>query len=402
MKDIQQLLENGQGYYGCDKCPQRGMWVSGCVTYPEVDNLTLHTDETHRAEMERRQDDEAIPVSPFLRLPLDMIDQFPVDYMHQACLGVTKKMITKWIRGDRNVRMSAGQIDEVSQRLLSYRKSIPSSFARKPRRLEDIDRWKATELQQFAVYTGKIALKGILADQLYDHFMIFSVALGLLLSPNLAVEYNSYSTELMTYFVAKIKELYGDHFMVYNIHSMVHLPAEAMNFGTLDACSAFPFENFLAKLKRLIRSGKQPLIQVAKRFVEISNCPQTQSVIVTKSKITRPNNAFILGEGKCCEAIEERDELDESGSPMILCKVFEKSEPYFRDPCDSRIIGCFKVHSRQSVMKLVPEWQLTRTAIMVEKNKGEFFWPSCISFNSLSLSLSLFHTHTHTHTLTIA
>lgn len=234
-------------------------------------------------------------------------------------------------------------------------------------------------------------LKGILADELYDHFMAFSVALSLLLSPNLAVEHNSYSSELMTFFVAKTKELYGDHFMVYNIHSMLHLPAEAMNFGTLDACSAFPFENFLGKLKRLIRSGSQPLVQVAKRYVEQANFPHIQSVATKKLKVTRPNNAFILREGKCCVAMEEREEMDESGSPKILCKVFEKSEPLFRDPCDSRLIGCFKVQSRQSVMKLIPEQQLTRTAIMVEENQEIFFWLSCIQFNSLSLSLSSQH-----------
>ncbi|KAK3548720.1 hypothetical protein QTP70_018237, partial [Hemibagrus guttatus] len=65
------------------------------VTYPVVNNLILHTDETYCVKMERRQDDEAIPVSPFLRLPLDMSDQFPIDYMHQACLGVTKHRVDK-------------------------------------------------------------------------------------------------------------------------------------------------------------------------------------------------------------------------------------------------------------------------------------------------------------------
>jgi len=135
--------------------------------------------------------------------------------------------------------------------------------------------------------------------------MTFSVALGLLLSPNLAVDHNDYSSQLMKYFVEKTKELYGDHFMVYNIHSMIHLSAEAINFGCLDACSAFPF---LGKLKRLVRSGKKPLIQVAKRLMEMSNFPQTQSMVTTKFKTTRPNNAFILEEGKCCVAIEEREE----------------------------------------------------------------------------------------------
>jgi len=307
-------------------------------------------------------------MSPFLSLPLDMVEQFLIDYMHQACQGVMKKLITVWIRGDRKVRMSAGQINEVSQRLLSLRKAIPSCFARKPRNLVDIDRWKATELRQFAVYTGKIVLKGILADQLYDHFMAFSVALSLLHCPTLTVDHNSYSKELMTFFVGKTKELYGDHFMVYNVHSMVHLPEQALAFGSLDACSAFPFENYLGKLKRLVRSGRRPLVQVVKRLVERPNSPL--SMVTSKSKINRPNNAFILAEGHCCEAIEER-EVD--GSQMLLCKVFEKTEPLFRDPCDSRILGCFKAQSRHSVMKLIPEWQLTRNAIMVERRQEMIF-----------------------------
>ncbi|XP_057204616.1 uncharacterized protein LOC130563203 [Triplophysa rosa] len=324
INDIQELLDNGldgkkirircfvcdaparamvkkikqySGYFGCDKCTQKGTWVSGQVTYPEVDNFTLRTNEAFRAEMTIRQENETAPVSPFLRLPLDMIQQFPIDYMHQACLGVMKKLITEWVRGDRKVRLSAGQINEVTQRLLSLRNAIPNCFARKPRNLEDIDRWKATELRQFAVYTGKIVLKCILSDQLYDHFMAFSVALSLLLCPTLAREHNRYSKELMQYFIEKTKELYGDHFLVYNIHSMVHLSEEAMAFGSLDACSAFIFDNYLAKLKRLVRSGRKPLVQLVKRLTEMSTSPL--SVVASKSKTKRPNNAFTLAEGKC-------------------------------------------------------------------------------------------------------
>ncbi|KAI2645785.1 Large tegument protein deneddylase [Labeo rohita] len=398
IKDIQELLDNGldgkeikircvvcdaparamvkkikqySGYYGCDKCTQKGTWVAGRMTYPEVDNLTSRSNDTFRAEMTRRQENEETPVSPFLSLPLDMVEQFPIDYMHQACLGVMKKLLTVWVRGDRKVRMSAGQISNVTQRLLSLQKAIPSCFARKPRHLEDIDRWKATELRQFAVYTGKIVLKGILADQLYDHFMVFSVALSLLLCPTLAVEHNAYSKELMKYFIEKTGELYGEHFTVYNVHSMLHLPEEALAFGSLDACSGFPFENYLGKLKRLVRSGKQPLTQVVKRLVEMPKSPL--SVKASKPKFKRPNNAFILHEGKCCEAIEEREESDDSGCQMLLCKLFEKTEALFRDPCDSRILGCFKVQSRHAVMKLIPERQLTRQAIMVEKRDKTIF-----------------------------
>ncbi len=103
-------IKQYSGYYGCDKCTQKGAWVVWRVTYPEVDKLTLRSNDTFLAEMTRRQENEDTPLSPFLSLPLDMVEQFPIDYMHQACLGVMKKLITVWIRGDKKVRMSAGQI----------------------------------------------------------------------------------------------------------------------------------------------------------------------------------------------------------------------------------------------------------------------------------------------------
>lgn len=146
---------------------------------------------------------------------------------------------------------------------------------------------------------------------------------------------------------------------MYNIHSMLHLTDEAETFGCLDACSAFRFENYLGQLKRLVRSGKRLLIQVAKRLSEMDQ-GQSHTVPAQKKKIRRPNNAYILAGDKCCEAIEERND-------MVLCKVFEKVDPLFTDPCDSRIIGCFRVKKRDCLMKLVPKCELTRQALMIEE-----------------------------------
>lgn len=57
--------------------------------------------------------------------------------------------------------LSSKQIKEVNDILVALGPSIPTVFARKPRFIEEIDRWKATELHQFVVYAGKIVLNGL-------------------------------------------------------------------------------------------------------------------------------------------------------------------------------------------------------------------------------------------------
>jgi len=49
---------------------------------------------------------------------------------------------------------------------------------------------------------------------------------------------------------------------------LIHIADDAHRFGILDNISAFPFENYLGKLKKLIRKPSQPLVQVVHRLTE--------------------------------------------------------------------------------------------------------------------------------------
>ncbi|CAB4028785.1 Hypothetical predicted protein [Paramuricea clavata] len=227
------------GYFGCDKCAQKGLWV-GRVTYPQIKNVELRTDASFRQQV---NEEHHHCVSPFCNLPVDVVKKFPIDYMHQLCLGVMRKLILAWMRGKRDVRMSAGHVEAVSKKLVELKPFVPTVFARKPRGLAESDRWKATE---------------------------FSVASSILVSPALAQSHKDYAKQLMEYFVEQGKLLYGDEFLVYNVHSMIHLADVVGEFGSLDACSSFPFENYMQKLKRLVRSGRNPIAQIAKRMSEYS------------------------------------------------------------------------------------------------------------------------------------
>lgn len=161
-----------------------------------------------------------------------------------------KRLLLLWLRGKRYFKLSAQNKDQIGFKLLQLRKAIPSLFARKPRSLDDIDRWKATEYRQFLLYTGKIVLKDILRPELYSHFMALSVGISILVSSELSKNHQVYAGNLLKFFIAQGREIYGPEFLVYNVHSMMHIADDAKNLGHLDKFSAFPYENYMQKLRK--------------------------------------------------------------------------------------------------------------------------------------------------------
>lgn len=75
-----------------------------------------------------------------------MVKDVVFEYMHMYCLGVMKKLIVTWIRGDytKNAKLSGIQIKIISNRLKILSKHCPREFARRVESLNDYDQFKAT------------------------------------------------------------------------------------------------------------------------------------------------------------------------------------------------------------------------------------------------------------------
>lgn len=262
--------------------------------------------------------------------------------------------------------MSASQVQEVSNRLLELKKAIPSVFARSPRSLDEIERWKATEFRQFMLYTGKLVLKGIMRDDLYLHFMTFSVAMCILVSPTLVNQHADYAHNLLNYFVVRGQELYGSEFLVYNTHMMLHITADAVLFGGLDNCSAFMFETHLHSIKKMVRSGKNPLAQVAKRLEE-RQMKQNQKRPERKTECSK-DQTYLLEDGESCEVV---DDVEKDGRK--LCRVYHQPAPLFSEPCSSFLIGVYKYKRSEYTMRWIPTRQIWRTAIMIQMEGKTIF-----------------------------
>ncbi|XP_076313124.1 uncharacterized protein LOC143226245 [Tachypleus tridentatus] len=227
------------GYFGCDKCTQEGTWYNK-VTFQETD-ATLRTDASFRDMLDENHHTD-IP-SPLLELDIGMVTQVPLDYMHLVCLGVMRRLLLYWIKGSLTCRLPSRSVLEISGRLLALAPYSPREFARKPRALSEIDRWKATEFRQFFLYTGSFVLKDILqykrtsvqqellSDTFYKNFVLLSVSMYILTSPRLCTHYVDYVRELLVFFVREYTQIYGHQEVIYNVHGLVHLADEVNRFG---------------------------------------------------------------------------------------------------------------------------------------------------------------------------
>ena len=91
--------------------------------------------------------------------------------MHMVCLGVTKHILHYLKKGPRKCKLSSQQFAQTSDNVKALRGAMPSEFARQPRSLDELERWKATEFCQFLLYTGPVVLRNVVSKDLYQHFL---------------------------------------------------------------------------------------------------------------------------------------------------------------------------------------------------------------------------------------
>lgn len=196
--------------------------------------------------------------------------------MHLVCLGIMKKLLVTWTKGRKSNKLSVKQRDIISKRMRFYRKFVPKNFARKPRGLEDLSYWKAREYRSFLLYWGPVCLRGVLPEEKYEHFLKFHTAIYILISPSANyTTWVDYADTLIRDFVSMVPRLYGKEFLVYNMHSLMHLCQDVKLHGQLDNFSAFDFESYMQNLKRMLRSKSNHISQVINRVKEyetLENC----------------------------------------------------------------------------------------------------------------------------------
>lgn len=323
------------GVKGCERCSQTGKSINNRTAFTKVDGVRLRDNNSFRRQQDKNHHKG---YSPFLNLNVDMVRQFPIEYMHMVCLGVMKRLLNIWVN-DRSNGLKADQIAEMDQRITQYKQNYPKEFNRKGRNLIDLPRWKATEYRAFLLYSGPLILKDMLPADKYDHFMVFHTCIRILLSPSSRTAEYEFAGQWLKYFVDHFGHLYGTHHLVYNVHSLIHIADDCIYFqGSLDKFSAFPFENFLGKMKRLLRGSRKPMAQLYKRLIEIENQEvfskvqsknkysdgSISSIIKSYSSHSRADSFCLIEKGVAIQIIDINERFVR-GCPLILAKKPDES-----------------------------------------------------------------------------
>jgi hypothetical protein len=342
--------KNHNAYYGCERCTVKGKYFKRVVFLSC--SSSRRTDSTFRGKLQAQHHNE---VTPLVEIKIDLVLGIPLDYMHLVCLGIMKKLLKCWVSGPHRVQLKHRKV--ISEQLILLKEHTPGEFSRKPRELKFVNYFKATEFRLFLLYTGIVVLKGALDDIKYKHFLTLQCAIYiLLLESDSAFNLYDKAEELLLEFVRTARQIYGKEFIVYNVHSLIHLADDARIHGSLDNISAFPYENNMQQILKFMRgNNKLHLQQVVNRiyesqniklanvYAELNPCKVSNGKVIYKNVVVsfkKGDNCFLTDMELCVVVTSIYLENEIIKIRYLTCEV----ESFREYPLSSKLLNIYHVN----------------------------------------------------------
>lgn len=289
------LLQNRishSGYLGCSSCYIHGDYISAVrfllkTIEPDEDRThekylkdieTLHKlkrqIQTSRItkkdeKMLLRQSRGSKGDSVLTSLPyFDCVWGFPSEYLHGVLLGPTKQLWDAWKnpKNKRNLPLWARKL--VGERLIGIRPT--DEIHRVPRLLKDRAKWRGHEWKWWLIHYSLPCLKDLLPLDALESYGLFVPTIHMLLRAHITEEELIQCKIDLIQFVAHCQVWYGEEFMTFNVHCLLHLVDSVKKNGPLSVCSAFGFESNIGPLKQSVTGSKGVSEQIANRALQLS------------------------------------------------------------------------------------------------------------------------------------
>ena len=339
-----------------------------------------------------------------------MVSQFRLDALHLVYLGVVKRMLNFLISKRSRCTLPNAIVFEINNVLNDIAGFFPLEFTRKPRSLgisNKREKWKGTEFRRFILYDCIYVLKNRVPNNIFQCFLLLHCAIYILCTHDLFQTMNKIADYLLREFVKQAAQSFGREFVVYNVHSLIHLAEECHNRGTLDSFSAFSYESFLGVIKSHLRSTHRPLQQLANKDIEtqgalINPYPSKNSNVVTLKKPFDGYNLslegqqyaivitkdFTLSTNKANRYFKTIDGnvvrlysvIDSPRGIIIAGKKFRRYENYYDFPMKSSKLGIFEVSGLQNTFYYCKIEDVKEKCIVMPTSDNTFFCIPLIPF----------------------
>ncbi|CAF3357693.1 unnamed protein product [Rotaria socialis] len=243
------------GYSACSFCYSRGVWNPkyNKVVYPYSKNdYTARTHEDYlksaREAVKKSKGRKQVATDGIKGLScLFKISNYPCqiifDYMHLVCLCHIPSLIHRWCQ-----RISKSSIQDVDQSLKQLRTphNIKVVFLES---IESVNLWKAKNSRLFVLYAGVPIMTNRLPTLLFSHFIIYSLAIKLLHTPQSEQDI-LLGERLLHYYCRTIANIYDSSMEIFSLHAHIHLGHQVRLHGGLAHTSAFAFESAIRYIKK--------------------------------------------------------------------------------------------------------------------------------------------------------
>lgn len=276
-----QGIKQFNGFYGCNWCLIRGIWLDGSLRYV-IDKDTvieLRDHDTTVAQMYAVCESK-LPIygvkypSALINLDhFDIISGFVPDYMHQYLIGVAKQMTELYLHG-----LCSTIMDSLDSYLLAFK--APTQIGRASEKLSNRGQWNAKLWENWVLYYSIPILELILEKDKLRHWCLLVESLHILLQTDLTFADIDKADEMLHDFVFGVQDLYSKTDMTFNVHQCLHIARSVANWGPLWAHCTFAFENANRLLLKAIHCSKGVNQQIV-RYINMQHSVQILEEAIT-------------------------------------------------------------------------------------------------------------------------
>ena len=273
--------------YGCPWCLHRGESYGGSMRYRYLENPPLERTHEETVKIMVEMEPDGNPILG-IKYPSPLINlktyNFKIglitDYLH-IIEGLAAMFATYHF--DPLTESDMKIVDDKMMKI-----AATQQIGRLTTPISNRKNWKAREWENYILYYSAPILLPLLSPTLFNHWLLLVESLYILLKDRIHIDELNKCYQMLDEFVKQTENLYDVTAMTFNLHQLLHITENVLNWGPLWTISTFSFESANYYLLRAIKASKGVTQQII-RFISINH----KSLIIEKKVIPMAKNPVV-------------------------------------------------------------------------------------------------------------